>query len=320
MLGIIIVTYKSYNRIRDYVKEDLLGFVSSEQGKIVVVDVGSEYSSTERIANLLDVRVSSFDKEPVGDVIVLHVEENLGYARANNFGVRYLLKYFPKTDTFLFSNEDVRFKSPNVLETLLAKLKSLPETGAIGPEISDMNGHIQGHCYVKPNVWHYIFSNIFEPLFGAGLVNSCLGSPKNSAYHEDKSGYVYSLNGCFFIVKAKDFLEAGMFDERTLLYWEENILASRMAAIGKRQYCESSVQVQHLIGGTMLMKDHPNTFLTKNKIYGALLYFAEYEKVVFYKKLLLKISNGIRLIFVYLAILKYNVKQILRKKLCDDAS
>ena len=94
MLGIIIVTYKSYDRIRDYVKEDLLGFVSCGKGKVVVVDVGSEYSSAERVAGLLDVKVSSFDEEPAGDVIVLHVKDNLGYARANNYGVRYFLKHF----------------------------------------------------------------------------------------------------------------------------------------------------------------------------------------------------------------------------------
>ena len=53
MLGIVIVTYKSYDRIYEYVKEDLLAFVSNGRGKLVIVDVGSDYPSSERIAELL---------------------------------------------------------------------------------------------------------------------------------------------------------------------------------------------------------------------------------------------------------------------------
>ena len=308
MLGIIIVTYKSYDRIRDYVKEDLLGFVSSGKGKVVVVDVGSEYSSAERIAGLLDVKVSSFDDEPVGDVIVLHVEENLGYARANNYGVRYLLKHFPDTDVFLFSNEDVRFKSPNVLETLLAKLKSQPDAGAIGPDVRDMKGNPQGPAFNYQTIWFMIVNNICEPFLGRGFIKISFASGKTQEELERKSGPACVLSGCFLMVDAKAFLEAGMFDERTFLYWEEEILSRRMEAIGKCFYYEDSVQIEHLVGGSTPMKNRPNTFQLKNTIYGANLYFSEYDKSGILKLLLLKLSNYIRLGLVNLAILKYNIK------------
>ena len=48
MLGIVIVTYKSYDRIKEYVELDLLP--SQLPKKIVVVDVGSDRSSIARIA------------------------------------------------------------------------------------------------------------------------------------------------------------------------------------------------------------------------------------------------------------------------------
>ncbi len=314
MLGIIITTYKSYDRIQDYVKNDLLGFVTSGQGKAVVVDVGSEYSSAERIAGLLDVKVSSFDEEPVGDVIVLHVAENVGYARANNYGVRYLLKHFPETDAFLFSNEDVRFKSPNVLETLLEKLKSLPDAGAIGPDVRDMKGEPQGPAFNYQSVWYTIVKNICEPLFGRGFIKTSFASGKTPEELERKSGPACVLCGCFFMVDAAAFLKAGMFDERTFLYWEEEILSRRFEAIGKRLYYEDSVQVQHYVGGTMPRKDRPNTFQLKNMIFGANLYFTYYDKCGFFKSMFLKLSNNIRLGLVNLAVLKYKIKSIFKRQ------
>lgn len=311
MLGIIIVTYKSYDRIQDYVKEDLLGFISSGKGKLIVVDVGSVYSSAERVAGLLDVKVSNFDEEPVGDVIVLHVEENLGYARANNYGVRYLLKHFPETDAFLFSNEDVRFKSTNVLETLLARLKSLPDAGAIGPDVRDMNGNPQGPAFNYQTIWYMIVNNICEPFFGRSFIKISFASGKKAEELERRSGPACVLSGCFLMVDAKSFLEAGMFDERTFLYWEEEILSRRMEAIGKRFYYEDSVQIEHLVGGSTPQKDRPNTFQLKNTIYGANLYFKYYEKCGFMRLLLLRASNYIRLGLVNLAVLKYKIKHML---------
>ena len=49
---------------------------------------------------------------------MLHVEENLGYARGNNYGVRYIMAHFPEVNMFLFSNDDVRFIKGDVLGTL----------------------------------------------------------------------------------------------------------------------------------------------------------------------------------------------------------
>lgn len=313
MLGIIITTYKSYDRIGDYVKEDLLGFVSSGKGKVVVVDVGSDHSSAERIADLLDVKVSTFDDEPVGDVIVLHVEENLGYARANNHGVRYLLKHFPETEAFLFSNEDVRIKTPNALEILLAKLKSLPNAGAIGPDVRDMKGEPQGPIYNYPNAWFTILNNICEPFCGRNFISISFASGKASQPPERKSGPVCVLTGCFLMVDVNAFLMAGMFDERTFLYWEEEILSKRMESIGKRFYYEDSVLIEHFVGGVMPRKDRPNMLQPRNMTFGANLYYKYYDKCGITKLLLLKFSNNFRLGMVRLAILKNWIKDFFRR-------
>ena len=302
MLGIIIVTYKSYDRIKEYVKNDLLSCTLPL--KIVVVDVGSERSSAERIAASLNVHVSEFDEKPADDVVVLSMQENLGYARGNNYGTRYILRHFPEAEQLLFSNDDVRFIQGPVIEQLVDVLHRHPDVGVIGPDIVDLKGNHQGPAYHDPTIAYMIASNLCEPLFGAGSAMRFFHYPE----HKRESGYANILAGCFLMVDTKAFVNANMFDERTFLYWEEYILSKRMAAIGKKVFYEDSVQIQHLIGASMKQTKGPNLLLLKNMLAGGNLYFACYKKSGWFAYSLLRLSNGIRLFLVYLALLKYKIK------------
>ena len=302
MLGIVIVTYKSYDRIKEYVEKDLLPCTMAR--KIVVVDVGSERDSAERIAALLGVKVSDFDDTPTGDVIVLHVQENLGYARGNNYGARYLLKHFPETEQLLFSNDDVRFIKGAVLETLVERLCEHPDVGAIGPDVVDLQGNPQGPLYKHPTVWQTIGGNICEPLWGRQRSDRIFKPmpPKRQA------GRVAICSGCFLMVSAADFVRVGMFDERTFLFWEEEILSKRLEAIGKRFYFEDSVQIRHLVGASTAVQKGPNMLQLKNMLAGGNLYFRYYDRCGWPAYLLLRLSNGVRVFLVYLALLKYRLK------------
>ena len=305
MLGIVIVTFKSYDRIKEYVEKDLLP--SALPRKSVVVDVGSERASAERIAALLGVKVSEFDDAPTGDVVVLHVQENLGYARGNNHGARYLLKHFPETEQILFSNDDVRFIKGPVLETLVERLRVLSNIGAIGPDIVDLQGNHQGPLFKHPTIWQTIGGNVCEPLLGRQRSDR-LFKPMPL---KRETGMVAICSGCFLMVSTADFVRVGMFDERTFLFWEEEILSKRLEAIGKCFYFEDSVQIQHLVGASMKQNKGPNLLLLKNMLAGGNLYYRYYDKCGWPAYLLLRLSNGVRLCLVYLALLKYRLKRYL---------
>ena len=302
MLGIVIVTYKSYDRIKEYVEKDLLP--CTLPCKIVVVDVGSGRASAERIAASLGVKVSEFDDAPTGEVIVLHVQENLGYARGNNYGARYLLKHFPETEQLLFSNDDVRFIKGPVLETLVEKLHEHPDVAAIGPDVVDLKGNHQGPLHNHPTIWQTIGGNICEPLLGRHRSDRIFKPmpPKREA------GVVAICSGCFLMVSAADFVRVGMFDERTFLFWEEEILSRRLEAIGKHFYFEDSVQIQHLVGASTAVQKGPNMLQLKNMLAGGNLYYRCYDKCSWPAFLLLRLSNGVRLFLVYLALLKFKLK------------
>ena len=52
------------------------------------------------------------------------------------------------------------------------------------------------------------------------------------------------------LVDACSFMEVGMFDEETFLYYEEPILAERLLKIKKRMYFASDVEIVHFEGGS----------------------------------------------------------------------
>ncbi len=307
-LGIVIVTYKSYDRIKDYVELDLLP--SHLPLNVIVVDVGSERCSAERLAEILGVSVTDVNDVPPtgwGNVIVLHSRENLGYARGNNYGARYILQHFPDTKYLLFSNDDVRFLKGPVLEQLVERLHDCPDIGIIGPDILDAKGDHQWPIYDDIPVTYYIVNNLCEPFFGAGYANRFFQFPSG----QPKDNNVKTLSGCFMMVKAETFCKAGMFDERTFLYWEECILSKRMEAIGKRIFFDDSVQIRHLVGASMKRGGGPNLLLLKSMLAGQMLYYRYYDWCGWPTYALLTLSKEIRLFLVYLVILKRRLKSCL---------
>ena len=136
MIGIVVVVYKSYERIVTYVHQELTKI--SAPHRTVIVDVGSPRESSERIAQALGVSVWQEGMAADGELFVLHSNENLGYARGNNLGADFLMRLFPDIDKLLFSNDDIELISPNVVEVLAAHMDDDASIGCIGPKVIEI--------------------------------------------------------------------------------------------------------------------------------------------------------------------------------------
>ena len=223
MVGIVIVNYKS---------DDLtLRFVSEEISKIalphktVIVDVGG-----------------TMDEVPDATVIK---EKNKGFAYACNAGAMFLKG---EVSSILFTNNDVKLTSPNVVEALEETLRQHPEVGAAGPEILGPDGHRQGPAHYmgmwKRFVWMYL---------STPFISKERKRKRFHLYESDTAaeGAYHFISASFMLADAESFFRAGMFDEKTFLYAEENILSERMGAIGKCLYFNPSVSVFHEKGATV---------------------------------------------------------------------
>ena len=233
MIGIVIVNYRTDALTVRFAREELPKI--RRPWHLVVADAGA----TEEEAAALQEQLG-------GHATVLPVP-NKGFAYGNNRGAEWLRDHL-RPEFILFSNNDIVLTSPEVADALAEKLTELPEAGAIGPEVIGLDGHRQGpEKYLgawKKCVWMYLGTPFYsksrkEEVFG-------LNYPAKA-----QEGWHYKLMGCFFMVPAEAFFAAGMFDEGTFLYAEENILSDRLAAIGKRCYYLPSVSILHEQGKTI---------------------------------------------------------------------
>lgn len=224
MVGIVIVSYRSDDLTVRFVREDLSRI--SVPYRVVVVDNGETGSSALQ--------------EKLPEVTVL-VSENRGYASACNLGAEWLRDQV-HPESVLFCNNDLRFLSDRVVETLCETLSAHPEVGAIGPCIVGPDGRRQSPEPYR-GLWNrYVWMYVLTPFLSRDRKTRKF----QLDYAEKASeGYHYKLMGSFLMVRAEAFFEAGCFDEQTFLYAEEPILSERLSRIGKRCWFCPSVTVVH---------------------------------------------------------------------------
>lgn len=271
MLGIVLINYHSEDELTAFIKNELQHI--KVPCKIVVVNNSYSESSQERLhkgfktvglAHLLDV-----------SIFIITKNENLGYARANNFGAQFLKqKINPKY--LLFSNTDIVLRDSNVVDELVAALQRLSnDVAVIGPRVLGLDGMDQSP-HPKISFSRYLAWRLFPFLKGKiKLLKLKKGTKdKNNIAQE---GYCYWVSGCFMLVKSKDFFKVNGFDENTFLYGEEKILAERLLKINKQMYYYPDVAILHEQGGTTnqnIISDTLNYYLLSSTHY----YYQHYLK------------------------------------------
>ena len=231
-LGVVIVNYRSDDLTERFIREQLTR--TSVPLTIVVVDNGA--SREEAFA--LESRLGGVKVIPA---------DNGGFAKGNNIGARYLREN-GNPDYILFTNNDVEIVDDDVIESLLSEMENKDSIAAIGPEVVGLDGLRQGpEPYMGP--WkRFVWMYLVTPFVSA----SCKRKLFMQDYPEMAGkGEHYKISGCFFIARSSDFFTAGMFDEKTFLYAEENILSERFRAIGKSFYYLPSTRIVHMHGQTI---------------------------------------------------------------------
>ena len=305
MLGIIIVIYKSHEHTAAYVSRQLPKIALEH--RTVIVDLASDLAVSKALAEQIGAVwiENGTENVPPAPLYVLHTPENLGYARGNNLGVKFLLNIDAATDKMLFSNDDIEFISDNVVDVLAERLDSMPDVACIWPCVHDLKGRFQGPGYSRrswdamPEIACTIRRNYGEPFFGASRYELKMNG-------EPPSGRMSIPNGCFMMLRTTDFMAAGMFDERTFLYWEEAILSARLSNVGKGVYYESAVKILHYVGNTT-SKHAPNLLLVKCELAGQRIYYSNYRQIGVLARTLLRLSAWFRLLVVKLCVVKHKL-------------
>ena len=227
--------------IANYINTELSKIKSPH--KIVIVNNSSSIESNKffnKELRALPVENSIINTR--SDIFLLSPDSNLGYAKANNLGAKFLMNRF-SVKHLLFSNTDIEIQNGEDIDLLLKSLHSSNKIGGVGPRVIGKKGEDQSpHPYIP--FYRYFGWFLFKPLKGK-ISSLRMKSDKSEKVNGISGRTCYWVSGCFMLVKAQNFIEVGMFDAFTFLYCEEKILAERFLKNGQQFYFEPAVVIRH---------------------------------------------------------------------------
>jgi GT2 family glycosyltransferase len=180
------------------------------RGRIVVVDNASTDDSVERFERELD------------GVILVRVEQNMGFARAANRGARTL-----PGSSFLFVNSDAFLHRPGSVGRMVAALEN-KHVGIVAPRVLNMDGTLQpsvvplttpGVALIRASGASRLVPNRWQPSW-------------STHWDHSSSREIQAANGAVLLVRAATFDALDGFDERLHIYAEELDLFWRARKLG----------------------------------------------------------------------------------------
>ncbi len=207
-ISIVIVNYNS--------KDFLLQCVKSIEKasyklniEIIVVDNNSSDGSIEYLTPLLP------------NVKFIALLENLGFAKANNIGVK-----ISSGDYFLILNPDTLIEE-NTLSTMLQYMEEHTEVGGSGCKVLNTDGTFQLACRRGfPTPWAS-FSKLFG--FQSLFPKSKFFARYNQTFRSvDETYYIDSIIGAFMFIRKEAWEDVNGFDESFFMYGEDIDLCYRL--------------------------------------------------------------------------------------------
>jgi GT2 family glycosyltransferase len=224
-LTIVIVTYNSAGHI-DACLRSLTAHAPSIDHEVLVVDNASRDRTVELVRS----------KWPA--VRVLEPGANIGFAAANNVGIRQSSGEF-----VLLLNPDTVVPQ-RAIDALVQHLDARHDAAVVGPRLIDEDG--------RPEL---SFGAMIAPL--AELRQKVLvrgharGIPLISTYVHRitrESQEVDWVSGACLLVRREDAKAVGLLDERYFMYTEDVDFCAGIRARGRKVLFEAGVEIRHLRG------------------------------------------------------------------------
>lgn len=220
-IGFIIINYNDYkttkkliNNIKDY----------KCLSEIVVVDNASTDNSKKEL-------------EKIKEVTLICNENNYGFAKAINIGSKYLIEKY-KDMYLIISNSDIRIDSEDDVKELINSFKN-KDVALAGPVLIEPTGITRG--WKKTSVKQDIYLNI--PLINRLYRNKLLNY--KDSHYDSHISYVDMVKGCIFAIDSKALEKINYLDENTFLYYEENILSTKLKVKKYKIVINNKVTMYH---------------------------------------------------------------------------
>lgn len=299
MLGIVILNFNSYNYTVGCIES--IQKTTKSCKKIYIIDGCSTDDSYQKLNR-------KYEGQP--DVFIAKTDKNGGFSYGNNVGFR--LAILDGCENILCTNSDVVFKE-NAIDKMLLDIMSNSSCAVVGPKVYCGDGTVQ-NCN-KGRLTAFSFLMQHKPL----CYFDWFGVRKRYAYlNYDYKAPLFPemVSGCCFIIKSEILSKIGLLDENVFLYYEENILGSKIRALGLTVMLDPQAKIVHY-GGKSTGENSP--FLRYNNFASALYYLWVYEHVSRFQFFLVSLVTKMNFMAMsvinkeysrYLKAIKQRIKQI----------
>ena len=227
-VAFIIVTWNARDLLMDCL-ESLFSQVSLISYEVFVVDNGSHDGTVEAV------------KDRFPDAKLIANEDNLGFAAANNQGLKAM---FARYAVLLNSDTIV---SKGVFERLAGFMDENPDTAVTGPQLLNRDGS-------KQNCFHN-YPSLLSEIVGLGLLKSIFPEKypgKRKDY--DSPLEVEAILGACLMVRKTVVDRLGYMDDGYFFFLEETDWCYRMKKAGWKIYHIPDVKIVHLHGASTKKK------------------------------------------------------------------
>lgn len=221
-VGIVILNYNDskttinmINKIKDY----------KNINHILIVDNNSSDDSVKNIYEVLDKKIE-----------ILELKDNLGYAHGNNEGIKYLQDNY-KLDYIIISNPDINVKE-STISKMIDVLDEHKSVSLIAPCLDERGVISRG--WKLPTY----FDSLTTITNTKQRFHKKLGKYDDEHYKEELAE-VDVVSGAFFMVRSEVIKDVDYFDEGTFLYYEENILGTKLKKRDYKTYILTSETAIH---------------------------------------------------------------------------
>ena len=252
--GIVILNYNNPQATIDCLRS-LYAATPLAAMRVVVVDNGSDSTVVEQLRAFIEGFVPS--------VTLLTLKCNIGYAQGNNAGLE-LLYADPEVDCVAIVNNDILF-TEDIVTPLSNKVRAMEQCAILSPLLLHRDGKsIDHNCARKAETlsqilisWLLLHRNTFGILSRIARQRMMLtDTPKGSTVE------IELPSGSCMVARKAVFKALGSFDPNTFLYYEENILHSKIAKAGLKNYIDTSVSCIHFGAATTSSKV-PSSFVAR---------------------------------------------------------
>ena len=234
LVHVVVLNYRNAGETVDCVRA--LERVTYGNFRIIVIDNHSEDGSDQIF------------REAFPQHRVVQSGRNRGYAAGNNVGLRIALE--ERADFALILNNDTLVE-PDFLTRLIDYAKRDPLAGVLSPLILSENGEIDRRCTRRtPTLlelfWNYGIGNWIHPKRSWFERGRYIGE-----YDFDEPREVEVVSGSCLMLRTDLLREIELLDEHTFLFFEEFILAERLARTRYRTVLVPESRIMHKLGGTV---------------------------------------------------------------------